>query len=98
MPVFGTSELQRMSVFGAAQNSKECPFRMIDGLSLGELVLSFTYVSQLTKVLSLERLRLCQVVRDKKPSSINQLAKLLGRDTQSNIQKDVHESAALGIL
>ena len=62
-----------------------------------ELVLSSTDVSQLTKVLSFERLRLCQVVRDKKPSSINQLAKMLGR-AQSNVQKDVKELAELGIL
>src|ERR1700677_3721872 len=62
-----------------------------------ELVLSFSDVSQLTKVLSLQRLRLCQVVRDKKPISINQLAKMLGR-AQSNVQKDVYELAELGVL
>ena len=62
-----------------------------------ELVLSFSDISQLTKVLSLERLRLCQVVRDKKPGSINQLAKMLGR-AQSNVQKDVYELAELGVL
>ncbi len=62
-----------------------------------ELVLGFTDISQLTKILSLQRLRLCQVVREKKPKSINQLAKLLGR-AQTNVQKDVYELAELGVL
>ena len=62
-----------------------------------ELILSFSDVSQLTKILSLERLRLIQMVREKKPESISQLATYLRR-AQSNVQKDVYELADLGVL
>lgn len=89
-------KIQSLDQFGKdfVETWKKAEQRQLKG---AELVLSFTDVSQLTKILSLERLRLCQVVRDKKPSSINQLAKILGR-AQSNVQKDVHELAGLGIL
>ena len=50
-----------------------------------------------SKVLSAERLRLIQMVQEKKPASVNQLATILGR-AQSNVHKDVPYLAELGIL
>ena len=89
-------KIQNLDQFGKnfVETWKKAKRRELKGT---ELVLSFSDISQLTKVLSLERLRLCQVIRDKKPSSINQLAKMLGR-AQSNVQKDVYELAELGVL
>src|SRR5258708_503499 len=89
-------KIQSLDQFGKdfVETWKKAEQRQLKG---SELILSFADVSQLTKVLSLERLRLCQVVRDKKPNSINQLARMLGR-AQSNVQKDVHELAELGVL
>jgi predicted transcriptional regulator len=62
-----------------------------------ELTLSFDDLSMVAKVLSKERLRLLQIVKEKKPASVNQLAILLGR-SQQNVHKDVHYLAELGIL
>lgn len=49
------------------------------------------------KVLSVERLKLLRAIKKDKPSSVNQLAKLLGR-SQQNVHKDVHYLAELGII
>jgi len=62
-----------------------------------DLVLSFPDLSWLSKILSPERLRMIQTIRDKKPESIYQLAKLLSR-TATNVQKDVHDLAGYGII
>ena len=63
----------------------------------GDLVLYFSDLSLVSKVLSAERLRLIQMVQEKKPTSVNQLATMLGR-SQANVLKDVHYLAELGIL
>lgn len=62
-----------------------------------DLVLSFPDLSWLAKILSPERLRIIQTIREQKPESIYQLAKILGRAT-TNVQKDVHALAEFGIL
>ena len=62
-----------------------------------ELVLSFPNLFWLAKILSPERLRLIQAIKEKKPESIYQLAKYLGRATP-NVQKDVHELAEYKII
>ncbi|MBI2607183.1 MAG: helix-turn-helix domain-containing protein [Deltaproteobacteria bacterium] len=62
-----------------------------------DLVLAFPDLSWISKVLSPERVRIIQAIRDKKPESIRQLAKLLNR-AQQNVQKDVQELAQLGII
>lgn len=62
-----------------------------------DLVLAFPDISWIAKVLSPERVRIIQTVRDQKPASIRQLAKLLNR-AQQNVQKDVQELAQFGII
>ena len=62
-----------------------------------DLVLSFPDISWLPKILSPERIRLIQTIRELKPESVYQLAKYLERAT-SNVQKDVSELAEMGIL
>ena len=62
-----------------------------------DLVLGFPDLSWISKVLSPERIRLIQMIREKKPESIRQLAKFLDR-AQQNVQKDVQELAQFGII
>ncbi|MGK5083802.1 hypothetical protein WDW37_10910 [Bdellovibrionota bacterium FG-1] len=62
-----------------------------------DLILTFPDLSGLAKIFSPERIRLIMTVRDRKPESIYQLAKLLDR-TAGNVKKDVDELAELGIL
>ena len=62
-----------------------------------DLVLAFPDISWIAKVLSPGRVRIIQTVRDQKPKSIRQLAKLLNR-AQQNVQKDVQELAHFGII
>ncbi len=62
-----------------------------------DMVLYFSDLAMVSKVLSAERLRLIQMVQEKKPASVNQLATMLGR-AQANVHKDVHYLAELGIL
>lgn len=62
-----------------------------------ELVLSFQDVSSLVRVFSPERIRIILTVREKKPNSIRELARLLKR-SQPNVQKDVQDLASLGVL
>lgn len=62
-----------------------------------DLVLTFPDISGLAKIFSPERVRLIMTVRDMKPESIYQLAKLLDR-VPGNVKKDVDELAAFGIL
>ncbi len=62
-----------------------------------DLILGFPDLSAISKVLSPERIRIIQTIRDKKPGSIRQLANFLDR-AQPNVQKDVQELASLGIL
>jgi predicted transcriptional regulator len=62
-----------------------------------DLVLIFPNLTWITKVLSPERVRLIQAIREKKPRSIRQLAKFLER-AQQNVQRDVQELAELGII
>jgi predicted transcriptional regulator len=62
-----------------------------------DLVLSFPDLSWLSKIFGAERIRLIQTVRDRKPESIYQLAKMLGR-ALPNVHRDVHELAEYGII
>jgi predicted transcriptional regulator len=62
-----------------------------------DLVLSFQDASSLSRVFSPERIRIIQTVREKKPASIRELARLLKR-AQPNVQKDVQDLANLGVL
>jgi predicted transcriptional regulator len=62
-----------------------------------ELELAFPDVTYLSKIFRPERIRMIQMIKEKKPDSIYQLAKLLGRTT-ANVQRDVSELAELGII
>lgn len=62
-----------------------------------DLVLSLPDLSYLGKILSIERLRLLKAIKENKPESIYQLAKILDRAI-SNVQKDVAELAEYGII
>ena len=62
-----------------------------------DLILTLPNLSWLSKIFSPERIRLIQMIREKKPESVYQLAKLLER-TPTNVQRDVHELAELGIV
>ncbi len=62
-----------------------------------DIVLSFPDISYLAKVVSPERVRIYQTIRNQKPSSIYELAKMLDRSL-SNVQRDVHELAQMGII
>ncbi len=62
-----------------------------------DMVLYFSDLAMVSKVLSSERLRLIQTIQEKKPASVNQLATMLDR-AQANVHKDVHYLAELGIL
>lgn len=63
----------------------------------GELVLCFEDLSVFAKVFSPERLRLIRAVRDEKPASLNELARLLERD-YPNVYNDAKFLAEQGIL
>jgi predicted transcriptional regulator len=54
-------------------------------------------LSWIAKILSQEKLRLLMVVRDEKPQSLYELAKLLGR-ASTNVFRDVQELAGFGVL
>jgi predicted transcriptional regulator len=62
-----------------------------------DLVLSFQDASALSRMFSPERIRIIQTVREKKPGSIRELARMLKR-AQPNVQKDVQDLASLGVL
>ena len=62
-----------------------------------EIVLCFEDLSVFAKVFSPERLRLLKTVRDQKPDSLNELAKILGRD-YPNVYNDARFLAEQGIL
>ena len=62
-----------------------------------ELELAFPDVTYLSKIFRPERIRMIQMIKEKKPDSIYQLAKLLGRTT-ANVQRDVSDLAELGII
>ena len=62
-----------------------------------ELELAFPDVTYLSKIFRPERIRMIQMIKEKRPDSIYQLAKLLGRTT-ANVQRDVNELAELGII
>lgn len=62
-----------------------------------DLVLAFPDLSWISKVLSPERVRIIQAIRDKKPESIRQLSKMLNR-AQQNVQKDIQELVQLEIV
>lgn len=62
-----------------------------------DLVISFPDISWLSKIFSPERVRIIMTIKNKKPESIYQLAKLLDRSS-ANVKKDVDELADLGIL
>src|SRR5437016_3850536 len=57
-----------------------------------DLVINFPDISWLSKIFSPERIRLIMTIRDKRPESIYQLAKLLDRSS-TNVKKDVDELA-----
>jgi predicted transcriptional regulator len=50
-----------------------------------------------SKILTNERIRLLQVIREKKPESISELARLLNR-SQSNVSNDVNYLEGIGLL
>lgn len=75
----------------AAENRKPSPSAGYD------LILSFPDISWIPKIFSPERIRIMQAVKEFKPESVYQLAKILNR-APSNVQKDVTELAELGIL
>ncbi len=62
-----------------------------------DIVLNFPDISWLNKIVSPERMRIYQMIKDKKPSSIYELAKLLGRAV-ANVQRDVRELAQFGVI
>ena len=62
-----------------------------------DMVISFPDVSWLNKILSPERVRIYQTIKDKRPTSIYQLAKLLERSV-ANVQRDVTELARFGVI
>lgn len=62
-----------------------------------DLEITFPDLSWLSKIFSAERIRLIQTIRDQKPESMYQLAKLLGRSLP-NVHRDVHELAEYGII
>ena len=62
-----------------------------------EIVLCFEDLSVFARVFSPERLRLIRAVRDQKPASLNELAKILGRD-YPNVYNDAKFLAEQGIL
>lgn len=49
------------------------------------------------KILTNERIRLLQVIREKKPESISELARILNR-SQSNVSNDVKYLEGIGLL
>ncbi len=63
----------------------------------GELVLGFESFQLLSKILSPERLKLLRTIRDKKPSSVSELARMRKR-AQANVHKDIQFLAELGIV
>jgi predicted transcriptional regulator len=66
-------------------------------LSEYDLELTFPDISWLSKIFSPERIRLIQAIKEKRPESIYQLAKILGR-VHTNVHKDVHDLAEMGII
>lgn len=51
----------------------------------------------IAKILTNERVRLLQVIREKKPDSISELARILNR-SQSNVSNDVKYLEGIGLL
>jgi predicted transcriptional regulator len=62
-----------------------------------DLVLTLPSMMELTRIFSPERMRIIVTVRDQKPESIYQLAKILGRAI-GNVRRDVDDLAQLGII
>lgn len=62
-----------------------------------DYVLTLPTLADLGRIFSPERIRIIMTVRDKKPESIYQLAKLLGRAV-GNVRKDVVDLAEMRIL
>ena len=62
-----------------------------------DLILGVPDITWLGRILSPERIRMIQTIRDHRPQSLRQLAKLLNR-AQQNVQKEAQELAELGIL
>src|SRR5262249_1286783 len=62
-----------------------------------DFVLSFPDIAWLPKIFGTERIRMIQAIRDRKPESIYQLAKILGR-ALPNVHRDIHELAEYGII
>lgn len=62
-----------------------------------DLTLSFQDIASLSRVFSPERMRMIQIIKEKKPVSIRELARMLER-AQPNVQKDIQDLVALGIV
>ena len=62
-----------------------------------ELEITFPNVADLARIFSPERIRLIQAIKDARPESIYQLAKMLRRES-TNVHKDVQELASLGVI
>ncbi len=54
-------------------------------------------LEDVAKILTNERIRLLQVIREKKPESISELARLLNR-SQSNVSNDIKYLEGIGLL
>lgn len=79
---------------GMARRKSKAPRRMKKD---DEIVLCFEDLSVFARVFSPERLRLIRTVRDQKPASLNELARMLGRD-YPNVYNDAKFLAEQGIL
>jgi predicted transcriptional regulator len=79
---------------GMARRKSKSPSRIKRN---GEIVLCFEDLSVFARVFSSERLRLMRAIREHKPESLNELAKILGRD-YPNVYNDAKFLAEQGLL
>lgn len=75
--------------------------QLFEDLKTGKVVERRSIVARtpedVAKILTNERIRLLQVIREKKPESISELARLLNR-SQSNVSNDVKYLEGIGLL
>lgn len=75
--------------------------QLFEDLKTGKVVERNSIVARtpedVAKILTSERIRLLQVIREKKPGSISELARLLNR-SQSNVSNDVKYLEGIGLL
>lgn len=75
--------------------------QLFEDLKIGKVVERNSIVARtpedVAKILTSERIRLLRVIREKKPGSISELARLLNR-SQSNVSNDVKYLEGIGLL